>query len=106
MKNACEVESLYGATNGRINMAFGETNCSVTLRGCVPGVCYSFRDATSTVQRDQVPRPAAGKSSMLFVTFARRSSQIGSSTNSKQRRGRCAHLTCTKQRCGSVNMGT
>ena len=32
-------------------MAFGEANCTVTLTNCVPGVCYSFRDATSTVER-------------------------------------------------------
>ena len=56
------MESLYGATDGRLGMAFGEANCTVTLKNCVPGVCYSFRDATASAQRDQIPRPAGGPS--------------------------------------------
>ena len=54
---ACQLDSAYGTSRGRVAMAFGETNCEVTLTGCVPGVCYSFRDATSTISRDDVPRP-------------------------------------------------
>ena len=54
MQSSCQLESLYGSANGRTDMAFGETNCTVTLSNCVPGVCYSFRDATAVVPRDQV----------------------------------------------------
>ena len=54
---ACQLDSYYGTTRGRVSMSFGETDCVVTLTGCVPGVCYSFRDATSTIERDDVPRP-------------------------------------------------
>ena len=34
----CQVESLYGTQDGRVNMTFGESSCSVTLKNCVPGV--------------------------------------------------------------------
>jgi hypothetical protein len=54
MQSSCQLESLYGSANRRTHMAFGETNCTVTLSNCVPGVCYSFRDATAVVTRDQV----------------------------------------------------
>ena len=64
------MESLYGATDGRLGMAFGEANCTVTLKNCVPGVCYSFRDATASSQRDQIPRPAGGPSASFFVSVA------------------------------------
>ena len=67
---SCQVESAYGTVDGRVRMAFGEANCTVTLRDCVPGVCYSFRDATSVVERDQVPRTAAGPSASLFAAVA------------------------------------
>lgn len=70
LKSSCQVGSLYGSANGRVHMAFGETNCTVTLSDCVPGVCYSLRDATSTVERDQVPRPAGGPSASVFKSFA------------------------------------
>ena len=64
----CQVESLYGTQDGRVNMTFGESSCSVTLKNCVPGVCYSFRDATSTIERDDVPRPgtAGAPAASLF----------------------------------------
>ena len=29
LMSGCQVESLYGASNGRVHMAFGETNCTV-----------------------------------------------------------------------------
>lgn len=65
---ACQLDSYYGTTRGRVSMAFGETDCVVTLTGCVPGVCYSFRDATSTIERDDVPRPgtAGAPAASLF----------------------------------------
>ena len=65
---ACQLDSYYGTTRGRVSMAFGETDCVVTLTGCVPGVCYSFRDATASAQRDQIPRPAGGPSASFFVS--------------------------------------
>ena len=63
----CQVESLYGTTDGLVNMTFGEEVCSVTLKNCVPGVCYSFRDATWAVTRDDIPRPTGGPSASFFV---------------------------------------
>ena len=68
--SACQVESLYGTTNGLVNMTFGETGCEVTLKNCVPGVCYSFRDATFVATRDDVPRPNGGPSASFFVAVA------------------------------------
>ena len=62
--------SLYGTSNGRVHMAFGEANCSVTLTNCVPGVCYSFRDVTSKLERDQIPRPVGGPSASMFKSLA------------------------------------
>lgn len=71
MLSSCQLDSLYGSVKGRVHMAFGETNCTVTLTNCVPGVCYSFRDATAGVERDQVPRPATGgPSASLFKSVA------------------------------------
>lgn len=64
------MESAYGAVDGRLGMAFGERNCTVTLKNCVPGVCYSFRDATAGATRDQIPRPAGGPSASFFVSVA------------------------------------
>ena len=66
--SACQVESLYGTQDGRVNMTFGEESCSVTLKNCVPGVCYSFRDATAAAPRDDVPRPTGGPSASFFVS--------------------------------------
>ena len=54
----CQVESLYGTQDGRVNMTFGEESCSVTLKNCVPGVCYSFRDATAAAP-NSLPRADA-----------------------------------------------
>lgn len=36
----------------------------------MPGVCYSFRDATAAAPRDDVPRPTGGPSASFFVSVA------------------------------------
>ena len=72
MGASCQIDSQYGTSRGVVSMAFGEQACTVTLTGCVPGVCYSFRDHTNTVERDQVSRPTGGSglSASLFKSIS------------------------------------
>eukprot|EP00218_Dolichomastix_sp_CCMP3274_P007722 CAMPEP_0170139266 /NCGR_PEP_ID=MMETSP0033_2-20121228/5526_1 /TAXON_ID=195969 /ORGANISM="Dolichomastix tenuilepis, Strain CCMP3274" /LENGTH=198 /DNA_ID=CAMNT_0010375365 /DNA_START=216 /DNA_END=812 /DNA_ORIENTATION=+ len=66
----CQLKSLLGKENGRLLMSFGERNCTVTLRGCKSGVCYSTRDSTGRLPQDSaVPRslPSSFFSSVRVV---------------------------------------
>lgn len=60
MDRNCQVESVHGeaSTNDGtlLRMKFGEANCTVVLKNCVPGVCYSIIDRTYDLHWDPVPR--------------------------------------------------
>uniref|UniRef100_A0A061S0V8 Uncharacterized protein n=1 Tax=Tetraselmis sp. GSL018 TaxID=582737 RepID=A0A061S0V8_9CHLO len=51
-KEACQLTSNHtsatkqGAGEGRVEVTFGEKNCTVRLEGCKQGLCYSFQDAS------------------------------------------------------------
>ena len=68
----CQIESVHGeseAEEGVLMMSFGEANCTVELKNCVPGVCYSIIDNTFGLATDNVPRkqPSSFFSSLSFV---------------------------------------
>ena len=56
----CALVSRLGAgAKGALRVGLGEAGCTVTLRGCAPGACYSMLDVTTTrVPQDEVRRPA------------------------------------------------
>ena len=53
----CQIESTHGEdSDANLLMSFGETNCTVELKNCVPGVCYSIVDVTHGLSRDAIAR--------------------------------------------------
>eukprot|EP00741_Cyanophora_paradoxa_P001712 tig00000498_g1661.t1 len=55
---ACQLISSAGTGfKNALKLRFGETNCTVTLRRCKPGVCYPLWDYAGRNATDQVERP-------------------------------------------------
>lgn len=74
MDRNCQIESVHGTdSEERLLMRFGETNCTVKLKNCAPGVCYSIIDLTSRLPQDKIPRrqPSSFFSSISLVGASR-----------------------------------
>jgi len=59
LERNCQLESIHSSsveTDDNLLLSFGETNCTVTLKNCVPGVCYSFLDLTYRLDQDGISR--------------------------------------------------
>ena len=66
----CQIESTHGEdSDSNLLMSFGETNCTVELKNCVPGVCYSIVDVTFGLSKDAIARknPSSFFSSISLV---------------------------------------
>lgn len=57
LEQNCQVKSrmgknVTGNSYKGLYMYFGETNCTVDIKQCYPGSCYSFRDLTAQLPTD------------------------------------------------------
>jgi len=56
-ENACRLDSTLNASDSRLGVMFGETNCTAVMTSCQPKLTYWLLDWTRQMPTDRVDRP-------------------------------------------------